>query len=53
MTGLLIFGILALIGIVAVQVGKMTELSAQLRGSRRMLNTNPIDSKAIYGMVIL
>jgi len=32
MTGLLIVGIIVLIGIIAVQIGKVSELTARIRG---------------------
>jgi len=52
MTGLLIIGILVLIGIVSVQIGKMTELSATLRGEEEaQYNSNRY--QALYGMIFL
>ena len=52
MTALLILGILVLIGIVSIQVGKMTELSAQIRGEEdAQLESNKF--QGLYGMLFM
>ena len=52
MTGMLIIGIILLIGIIVVQIGRVSELAARIRGEEEMERRNN-NTQAAWGMIFM
>ena len=52
MTGMLIIGIILLIGIIVVQIGRVSDLAARIRGEEEMERRNN-NTQAAWGMIFM